>query len=552
MTKTTRSSWLLACLGVVSLACIARLYQVTQPVLWLDEAYSVTLAAMPLEQIIWHTARDVHPPLYYLLLHYWMQAFGDSVLAVRGMSVLFGCLSVIVAIRMASLLADRKVALISGLLLALLPVAVRYSQEARMYALTGFLLLAATLMLMRWAMRPDRHRFLVGYGLLVTAALYSHYFSIFAVASHWFYVLSCARSQGLQLIRSRAWWLCNVSIALGFLPWLPSLWGQFGHTNAYWVVWIPEVTLQTLPSTLWLFFALGAGQDFGRGMFWLVPLLILAASLFAVARDPYPMKPAALIFAVSYVPLLLVWLGSFNVSVYVIRYLSFAGNGMPVLLALTIGRLLAQTRLWGLALLVCLIWQGAGLHRLYTEQNNLNGTPDWRGIRLDAVLEQLQRQWQAGDVIVVGNSFWYLTVHYYNKTASEVLIFDEGKRGDNSGTHASSFGWKSLFYPQSEQILVPDLSKLVSSSGRIWWIDVKTAQGAEQRLPDTWVLKEQFTRGKARATLFAQATPQAAVSPMCWLASDKGNATNGAHGVSRSNFCRQPCCSWAGASTRNE
>jgi Predicted membrane protein len=90
--KAARTGWLLACMAVVGLACMARLYHVTHPVLWLDEAYSVTLAGMPLAQIILHTARDVHPPLYYLLLHFWMDAFGNSLLAVRGMSVFLAAL----------------------------------------------------------------------------------------------------------------------------------------------------------------------------------------------------------------------------------------------------------------------------------------------------------------------------------------------------------------------------------------------------------------------------------------------------------------------------
>ncbi|MEN5302151.1 glycosyltransferase family 39 protein [Pseudomonas sp. TWI628] len=108
---------------IVVLACIVRLYHITSPVLWMDEAYSVLLARFSVPEILFHVTRDVHPPLYYLLLHYWIIVFGDSLLAVRGLSV------VVSAMAIAQRLANRRAALLTGVIFALLPIAVRYSQE---------------------------------------------------------------------------------------------------------------------------------------------------------------------------------------------------------------------------------------------------------------------------------------------------------------------------------------------------------------------------------------------------------------------------------------
>ena len=127
---------------------------------------------------------------------------------------------------------------------------------------------------------------------------------------------------------------------------------------------------------------------------------------------------------------------------------------------------------------------------MYNEESNLNGWTDWRRIRLDVVVDKLNQQWQVGDVIVVDGAFWYYTVQYYNKAGREVLIYQEGEQADNSGRLASSFGWRSLYYPKSEQILIADVNTLTSRFARIWWVGVGADPSVGQRLPNTWHLKE--------------------------------------------------------------
>ncbi|WP_261434892.1 glycosyltransferase family 39 protein [Serratia quinivorans] len=79
------------------------------------------------------------PHFYYLLLHGWMLLFGDSILAVQSLSMLFGVVTVALVIKLTRWLANERAALLAGGLMAMMPMAVRYSQEARMYALMGTL-----------------------------------------------------------------------------------------------------------------------------------------------------------------------------------------------------------------------------------------------------------------------------------------------------------------------------------------------------------------------------------------------------------------------------
>lgn len=111
----------LVVLAILLISTALRLHHVTLPVIWLDEAFSALISHLPPEQILFHTARDVHPPLYYLILHYWMQGFGDAPLALRSFSVCAGVATVGIGMLLARQLASWRAAVIAGLLLAFFP-----------------------------------------------------------------------------------------------------------------------------------------------------------------------------------------------------------------------------------------------------------------------------------------------------------------------------------------------------------------------------------------------------------------------------------------------
>lgn len=117
-------------------ALIVRLIGLNQS-LWLDEAISyLAVKSFSFWEIITKfSPGDVHPPLYYLLLKLWTNLFGYSEISLRLPSVIAGVVAVFVVIKIGQKLFNKRVGLLAGLFLALNPLAVYYSQEARMYSL---------------------------------------------------------------------------------------------------------------------------------------------------------------------------------------------------------------------------------------------------------------------------------------------------------------------------------------------------------------------------------------------------------------------------------
>ena len=139
------------------LALTVRLVNLQARALWYDEAFSLLYASLSPARMVYGTvtpvtgagAADVHPLLYYFLLHGWMRVTGQSPFAARFLSVTLGMITVALLGRLAAWCFDREVGLAVMLLAALNPFHVSYSQEARMYGLLGLAAVAAAWGLLR-------------------------------------------------------------------------------------------------------------------------------------------------------------------------------------------------------------------------------------------------------------------------------------------------------------------------------------------------------------------------------------------------------------------
>jgi mannosyltransferase len=75
-------------LAVTVLALALRVHLLGEADIWWDEGYSAWLARLGATAIPVETAYDVHPPFYYLLLHWWFQVAGDGEFSLRFPSAL--------------------------------------------------------------------------------------------------------------------------------------------------------------------------------------------------------------------------------------------------------------------------------------------------------------------------------------------------------------------------------------------------------------------------------------------------------------------------------
>lgn len=122
------------------------------------------------------------PPLYYILAWLWTRLFGLNEVGVRSLSALLGTALVPVAFFTARSLGSRRAGLIAGLLVAVNPFLVWYSQEARTYALLALLSALSFWAFVRALDEPGARRLAI-WALASAAAVLSHYFAAYLVAA---------------------------------------------------------------------------------------------------------------------------------------------------------------------------------------------------------------------------------------------------------------------------------------------------------------------------------------------------------------------------------
>ncbi|MBM3676010.1 MAG: hypothetical protein FJW88_13920 [Actinobacteria bacterium] len=239
------STWLILVVGgVLAVGIGLRLFARSD--LWADEALSVNIARLPLSELRPALRHDGAPPLYYLLLHFWITVFGTGDFSARALSGVLG-IATLVPMWFAGRRLDRRraaaglqgpdarpVAWAALLLFASSPFAIRYATEARMYALLILLVVLGYLAVLRSLDRPSWGRLLV-VALVAGLLVYTHYwsFALLVVVGAW--LVACA-VRG-DPARRRAAWSTVVAIGLGcvtFLAWLPTFWFQVVHTGTPW------------------------------------------------------------------------------------------------------------------------------------------------------------------------------------------------------------------------------------------------------------------------------------------------------------------------------
>lgn len=168
---------------IVALAAVLRLYHLGTENLWIDEVFSMDMVRSPIHSLerFWNPDGGINSRPFGLVLVFLARQFGDSEFIVRLPFALLGILDVGVLYLLAREIVDRHVALRASLFLALLPVHVWYSQEARWYAQWTFLTTVSLWMLVRF-WKTDRARWWVGYLVTMTLNLYTFVASLLVAA----------------------------------------------------------------------------------------------------------------------------------------------------------------------------------------------------------------------------------------------------------------------------------------------------------------------------------------------------------------------------------
>jgi len=280
---------------------------------WIDEGIAVGIASHDLRDIPGALGQDGNPPLYYLLLHGWMQVFGSTEAATRGLSLVFALLAIPASFWAGARLFSRRAGVLAAAGAAGSPFLTYYAQETRMYSLVVLLSILASACFVLAFVRGERKHvawLLLWLGLL----LYTHTWALFmaaAMGAVWLHL----RRRGE--VETRDGLLLGGALALVYLPWLPVVLFQAANTAAPWAERPSPFVLLIIPGGL-----------FGHVA---IPLLAIAV-YFAVRRHPPIDRAVKMLVGIALGTAVLAWLSSQIEPAWASRYSAVLMG--PLLLAL--------------------------------------------------------------------------------------------------------------------------------------------------------------------------------------------------------------------------
>ena len=227
--------WLRVVLGVAALLALSLWLRTTalSATFWIDEGLSVGIADHAFFDIPTVLQQDGSPPLYYLLLHVWMELFGQGQATTHALSLGFALLAIPVALWAGWASFGWRAGAFAALLATVNPFLTYYAQETRMYALVALLsFVVAGSLLQVYVFR--RRAYLPVFAVSVAALLYTHNWGLFLTLGVVTAVALCWREAA-----DRRGVLRDAAIGLGaafvlYLPWIPTLLQQASETGAPW------------------------------------------------------------------------------------------------------------------------------------------------------------------------------------------------------------------------------------------------------------------------------------------------------------------------------
>lgn len=471
-----------------------RVWTIGQKGLWLDEAFSVWVATQPLGPLLAFVAQiDQHPPLYYLLLHFWIALVGDGPAAVRLLSALLSTLTIPATFCLGRRLFGPTVGLLAALILALSPFHVRFAQETRMYALLALnatlALLALTYVLRessigwpeprgpasdrpaqarptapdRPAARrcdPDRRaRFAWAVYIIFTAAtLLTHNTAIFFLLAVNLFVLGAilwraraGRTQPAthdpQPAFRRRWLLAQLGVLLLWSPWLAPFVAQASGVDREF--WIARPTAGVVLAALKAFLSALLPELGGwEGAIWAGYAGLMLLGIVHLRRHRTRLALAGILLVVPFAGELLV---SLRRPIFSDRTLIWAAIPLYLLLAAGIARLRRSAAILVATALIAAV-NTASLHNYYVNFQK----EGW-----DQAAAYVAARADANDLLLFNATWTQIPFDYYCRACSRITA--------EHGAPVDLFE-RGVLEPKMTEADLPRLRALIADRPRVWLI----------------------------------------------------------------------------------
>ena len=326
-------------IGLVVGNIIIKLVFLTSQPISHDEPFTIYHAQFDLFYLIDYLKNYNNPPLFEILLHFWIKQFGISELSVRILPMLFSSFSVLFIYKIGKTFFDDKTAIVSSLLFTFSILQIWYAHDCRVYSL--FLLLTLISFYLFFSLLKDGTLStwkLVGFILSNVLLLYSHYFGAFVWLLEGLIVVLCFIRNKTILVTFIK--VCIIGLVM-FLPHVFVLYQRFSE-SAQRGTWLEIPSgLESLYNMIWSFT--------NAPVVAVMSIVILAACLikFSMSSKKRIQNPFIKYVILWFLfPFFFMFFVSYKVPMFLDRYLIFITPALYLLLAVGLSFLFEKKKLY--------------------------------------------------------------------------------------------------------------------------------------------------------------------------------------------------------------
>lgn len=419
----------------------------------LDEPFSLFYSQMGVRDIVRNLISGNNPPLYEIMLHFWIKLTGLSPFAVRFPSLVFSVATIWVVYRIGGQFINKRTGVLSALLLSFSVTHVYFSHEARVYSLFIFLTALSFLLFFHLIRKKVSVRILVFLTVTYILLAYSHYFGLLIIAFQLFAILII---KPVDPKARRKYFLAFTAFLISYIPFISIVVSRFLDSAAHgtWIarksdisdlfyifknysnddrycmlfiliivwggVWnffknnLKKELLKSIFSFLLipLFFFISFSVYFDLPFFWRFVSFKNAAAYFAaiililfiveLVRTRRKADVIAIVVAWFVIPYALLFLISYFIPVFLNRYLVFVLPAFFILIAVSVDKLFSDKQSFSLVSFALLMFM------LGTFTANPHNTR-----YSDKIASDVKSEAGPGTKIIICPRDYYLAFSYY-------------------------------------------------------------------------------------------------------------------------------------------
>jgi mannosyltransferase len=298
----------------------------------MDEPFTIFFAQADLHTLFGMLPRENNPPLFFLLMHFWVGWFGISPFSVRVLSCVFSILTAFMLFKTGKVFFSRKVGFFAAALFTLSDYHQLFAHEARVYALFGLLTTVSMYLFLAVTSWPEKRRYLVLLALANVLLIYSHFFGFFIFLIQGFSVLIISEYRKTAL---NSYMIAVILSLTAYLPYFPTFISRFSQSAANGT-WVNPPVISDLYTMVWRY--MNAPVVTVAALFILVIALVKFFTGIRKGTASWNNRNLVLVIWFS-VPYLLMFLVSYKIPMFLDRYTVFISTGFYLLVAMALSSL---------------------------------------------------------------------------------------------------------------------------------------------------------------------------------------------------------------------